>query len=80
MTNETTSSQAYLEADKKHNELCHQAWLEYAATREAWNTAWIKGIPEEKQKMQLLLDKAANKMKAAKAARTKALNKILKDG
>lgn len=80
MKNEITTSQAYLEADKMHNDLIHQAGLEYWSAREAWNTAWYKGNDEEKQKMQLLLDKACNKMKAAKAARTKALNKILKAG
>ena len=76
MTNEITSSQAYLEADKKHNELCHQAWLEYIAIREAWNIC----SPEDNAKHQQLVTKAADKMKAAKSARTRALNKILKAG
>jgi len=76
MTNETTPSQAYLEADKKHNELIHQAWLEYIAIREAWN----KWAPEDHLKHNELVRKAADKMKGAKAARTRALNKILKAG
>jgi hypothetical protein len=76
MTNETTPSQAYLEADKKHNELIHQAWLAYNATREAWNTC----SPEDHLKHNELVTKAAYKMFAAKAARTRALNKILKAG
>jgi hypothetical protein len=72
----TDNTQAYIEADQKHKALTHQACMEYIAAREAWN----KCAPEDNAKHIELCNKAANKMKAAKAAHTKALNKILKAG
>jgi hypothetical protein len=79
MKNDNT--QAYIEADKKHQAIIHQAWLEYAAVRDQMNKACAAGQYEsQKDFFKEICNKAANKMKAAKAARSKELNKILKAG